>query len=331
VAYSASAGHWLPGAAVAGPFTNQIPLQYLPLTSLLGATLSSTTLAQAQALFPNINVPFPNFTGTIGQALRPFPQYSGISDPWLDVGNSTYHSLQVSLNHRFSQGLTFMVNYTFSKELDDLAGVRDPNADFLEKGPGTIDHVHVAAATFLYQLPFGKGHRLNVTNRAVNAVISSWQLSGIFTFTTGAPLTITGTCTGGGIIDASCYPNYNPGFTGSVQQNGSIGSGGANIASTAYLNKAAFVDPAPYTWGSIPRTAPLGLFAPHNADMDVSVRREFAIREKVRMAVQADAFNVNNAVHFAAPGTGIDAANFGIYSAMANQPRKLQFSARVSF
>ena len=48
-----------------------------------------------------------------------------------------------------------MVNYTFSKELDDLAGVRDPNKDFLEKGPGAIDHPHVASATLVYQLPFG--------------------------------------------------------------------------------------------------------------------------------------------------------------------------------
>ena len=331
LAYSASAGHWLPGAAVAGPFTNQIPLQYLPLGPLLGSTLSATTLAQAQALFPGINVPFPNFTGTIGQALKPFPQYSGISDPWLDVGNSTYHALQVALTHRFSRGLTFMVNYTFSKELDDLAGVRNPNADYLEKGPGAIDHAHVASATWLYQLPFGNGHKMTTANKVANAVISNWQVAGIFTFSSGAPLSITGTCTGGGIIDASCYPNYNPGFSGSVWQNGSIGSGGANVASTPYLNKAAFVDPLNYTWGSIPRSAPLGLFAPHTADVDVSVRREFPIRERFRLAFQADAFNVNNAVHFAAPGTGIDSASFGIFSAMANQPRKLQFSARLSF
>jgi hypothetical protein len=51
----------------------------------------------------------------------------------------------------------------------------------------------------------------------------------------------------------------------------------------------------------------------------------------VRLAFQADAFNVNNAVHFAAPGTNIDAASFGVFSAMANQPRKLQFSARITF
>lgn len=331
VAYSASAGHALPGAGVAGPYTNQIPTRYLALGSLLGSTLTPATLAQAQALFPNIQIPFPNFTGTIGQAVKPFPQYNGISDPWLDVGNSTYNSLQISLNKRLSRGLTFMVNYTFSKELDDLAGVRDPNKDFLEKAPGAIDRPNVASATFVYQLPFGSGHGMNNGNRMLNSAISHWQLSGIFTFTSGAPLSITGTCVGGGVIDASCYPNYNPGFTGSVWQNGGIGSGGANLGNTAYLNKAAFVDPANYTAGDIARTAPLGLFAPHNADLDISVRREFQIRERWRLAFQADAFNINNAVHFAAPGTAIDSASFGIFSSMANQPRKLQLSGRITF
>ncbi len=331
VAYSASGGHWLPGAAVAGPYTNQIPVQYLPLGPLLTQTLTATTLAQAQAMFPNIGIPFPNFTGTIAQALKPFPQYNGISDPWLDIGNSTYNSLQVSLNHRFAAGLTFMINYTFSKELDDLAGVRDPNKNFLEKAPGTIDHINVATATFVYALPFGAGHPWNSSNKALSYAMSNWQFSGIFTFTNGAPLTVTGTCNGGGIIDASCYPSYNPNFTGSVWQNGAIGSNGANVASTAYLNKAAFVDPANYTAGNVARSAPLGLYAPHNADFDLSIRREFAIRERVRLAFQADAFNLNNAVHFAAPGLGIDSANFGIFSAMANQPRKLQLSGRISF
>jgi outer membrane receptor protein involved in Fe transport len=329
-AYSASAGHWLPGAAVAGPMTNQIPVKYLPLGSLLTSTLSATTLAQAQAIFPSIAIPFPNFTGTIGQAVKPFPQYSGISDPWLDVGNSTYNALQISLTHRFADGLSVMFNYAYSKELDDLVGVRDPNKDFLEKGPGTIDHPSVASATFVYQLPFGPGaHKLSAG--VLNPVVSNWQISGLFTYQGGAPLSITGTCTGGGIIDASCYPNYAAGFSGSVWQNGAIGSGGANVASTVYLNKTAFVDPAAYTAGNIARSAPYGLFAPHNADVDVSVRREFPVRERIRLLFQADAFNVNNAVHFAAPGLAIDSSSFGIVSSMANSPRKLQFGARLSF
>ena len=279
-------------------------------------------------MFPSFKTPFPNFSGTVAQALKPFPQYGGISDPWLDVGNSTYNSLQISLNQRLGHGLTFMFNYAYSKELDDLVGVRDPNKDFLEKGPGTIDHPTVVSATFVYQLPFGAG-KLKSGVQPLNAVIGHWQFSGIFTYAGGAPLSITGTCTGGGIIDASCYPNFAPGFSGSVWQNGTPGTG--NITTTSYLNKAAFVDAPAYTVGDIPRAAPYGLFAPHNADMDITVRREFPIREKARLAFQADAFNVNNAVHFAAPGLGIDSATFGIFNAMANSPRKLQFSARLSF
>ena len=313
--------------------TNQIPTTYLPLGSLLTSTLNAANLAKAQALFPNIQIPFANFSGTIAQALKPFPQYGSISDPWLDVGNSTYNALQITLNKRLAHGLTLMLNYAFSKELDDLVGVRDPNKDFLEKGPGTIDHKNVASGTMVFQLPFGAGHKLNADNKAVNAIIGHWQISGLFTYASGAPLSITGTCTGGGIIDASCYPNYSTAFAsgGNVWENGKIAADGANLATTPYLNKAAFVDPPAYTAGNIARSAPLGLFAPHNADIDVSLRREFPIREQVKLSFQADAFNVNNAVHFAAPGLGIDSANFGIISSMSNQPRKLQFSARLSF
>ena len=61
------------------------------------------------------------------------------------------------------------------------------------------------------------------------------------------------------------------------------------------------------------------------------MRREFPILEKMKLAFQADAFNINNAVHFAAPGLNIDSSNFGTFTSMANQPRKLQFSARLSF
>jgi hypothetical protein len=322
-------GHHLPGASIAGEFTNQIPEQYLPLGALLGQTLTSTVLTQAQAMFPSIHIPFTGFTGTLGQALKPFPQYGGVSNPWLDVGNSAYHSLQVTLNKRLSSGLTFMINYTFSKELDDLAGARDPNKDYLERAPGSIDHPQVAAATFVYQLPFGAGKKWNASNKILSSAMSHWQFSGIFTFSSGAPLTVSDSnCTSGGIL-GTCFPNYNPSFSGPIWQNGTIGQG--NLATTVYLNKSAFVDPPAYTVGNVARSAPFNLFAPHTADVDISVRREFRVVERVRLAFQADAFNINNAVHFGAPGPNIDSASFGIVSSQANQARKLQFSARVSF
>ncbi len=330
VAYSASAGHWLPGAGVAGPFTNQIPVQYLPLGSLLTTTLSAASLAQAQAIFPNISIPFPNFTGTIGQALKPFPQYNGISDPWLDVGNSTYNSLQVSLNHRFSQGLTAMVNYTYSKELDDLAGVRDPNKDFLEKGPGTIDHPHVAQRYFRLPVAFRRGSKMEQLNKV--AQWSHQSLADVRHFHLLPAARLCRSPAHARVAASLMRPAIRitiPVFPVTCGRMARPERG--NLATTAYLNKAAFVDPAAYTAGSIARSAPFGLFAPHIADLDLSVRREFSIREHVRLAIQADAFNVNNAVHFAAPGTGIDSATFGIFSSMANQPRKLQFSGRITF
>ncbi len=207
---------------------------------------------------------------------------------------------------------------------------RNPYDDSLEKGPGVIDHPHVGTATFVYQLPFGAGHKLNSSSKIVSGALSHWQLSGIVFYSSSSPLVIGGTCTSGGIL-GTCYPNYNPSFNGSIWINGEIGSGGATVTSTPYLNKAAFVDPAPYTVGNIARSAPFGLFAPHNADLSLSVRREFNFTERIRLAFQADAFNVNNAVHFGTPGTNIDSANFGTFSSMANQPRKLQFSGRISF
>ncbi len=97
------------------------------------------------------------------------------------------------------------------------------------------------------------------------------------------------------------------------------------------MNRTAFVDPVPYAVGNLPRTAVYGLFAPHNMDVDISLRREFAIRERVKLAIQCDAFNVNNAVHFGAPGTNPDQASFGTLTSQVNQPRKLQLNARITF
>jgi hypothetical protein len=65
--------------------------------------------------------------------------------------------------------------------------------------------------------------------------------------------------------------------------------------------------------------------------VDLSVRREFGIYESLKLIFQADAFNLPNAVYFTAPAGNIDSANFGQYSNMANQQRKLQFSTRVNF
>jgi hypothetical protein len=336
VAYSGSVGRYLPGAAVAGPYTDQIPLQYLPLGSLLTTTLSTSSIASAQALGFTVVSPFPGFTGTIGQALKPFPQYSSISDPWLDVGSSSYNSLQTTLNRRISNGLTFMINYTFSKEMDDLAGVRVPGADYLENSVGSLDRKHVLQSTIVYKLPFGAGRRFHSSNFIVDGIAGGWQIAGIFQANTGAPISVGGTCTGGGIIDASCYPNVVPGTTAKIS-----GKPTSRIqaSTTQYINPGAFSLAPNYTYGNVSRTAPLGLFAPTSTNLDMNLRKEFQLFETAKLTVQADAFNALNEVFFAAPNSSFTSTSglvppltsFGTYTAQGNNPRKYQFSARLTF
>jgi hypothetical protein len=265
--------------------------------------------------------------------IRPYPQYSSISAPWFDVGQSNYQGLQLTANHRFAKGATFNAGYTFSKELDNLlASTRNPFDYSLEKSRGAIDHRHVFQGTFSYQLPFGAGRHLNPSNAAARAVVSGWNIAGIVTFSSGAPLALTGSaCNGGGIL-GTCIPNYNPAFTGPVRIHGNYGDGNVIGGSpTAYLDRTAFTAPPAYTVGNLPRSGVYGLNAPYTDSVDLSLRREFSIREKVKFAIQVDAFNLFNAVCFAAPALNPDQASFGTLTAQANQPRKLQLNARISF
>jgi hypothetical protein len=332
--YSASLGKYLnAGPGSGGTSYNIAPLKYLALGSLLTATANTANIATAKAMFPEIALPFPNYVGTIGQMLRPFPQYGTISTPMFSVGQSNYQGLQATFNRRFAKGFTFAGGYTFSKQMDNiLASTRDPFDYSLEKSRGGIDHRHVFTASSTLQLPFGAGHTLDPGNPIVRAVISRWALSGLVTFATGSPLALVGTaCNAGGIL-GTCIPNYNPAFTGDVRINGDYGNGnliGGTV--TPFLDRAAFVAPAAYTWGNLPRTGVYGLNAPFNSSIDVSVRREFAVRERVKLAIQADAFNVNNTVRFGAPGLNPDVAAFGTITSQTNQPRKLQLNARITF
>jgi Carboxypeptidase regulatory-like domain len=332
VNYAGSGAHFVTGNGAQGIFTNSMPLSDLALGPLLNAQATPANIAAAQAIIPGVGLPFSNFQGTIAQALKPYPQYSGVTYYWGNRGNSTYNSLIATLNRRFSKGLTANVSYVYSKELDDLASNRNPFNGRLDKALGTTDRPHVFLVTAVYALPFGAGHSLGAGNRTVSAIVSRWQLSGIVSFNSGSPLTITGSgCTTPGVT-STCVVSYNPAFSGAARINGNYGDGNViGGTPTSYIAKSAFIDPAAYTFGNLPRSAPLGLFSPYLLDEDISLRREFRIRERLKLAIEGNMFNITNSVHFSAPGTNIDSTNFGQVSSQANLPRKVQFNARITF
>ena len=268
VAYSGSNGHFL-GGPIRGIWSNQMDPKYLALGSLLTLQATDANILKAQAIFPGIHRPYQNFLGTISQMLRPFPQYSSVSDVYGDVGNSNYNSLQFMIEKRLSKGLIFNFNYTFSKQIDDTAGSRSGYNWKTERATGVNDQPHVWNISVVYELPFGKGGWLELHNPVARGILSDWQLAGITQFRSGRPLgTITGTCN---LPNAgSCYADYNPNFSGPVRINGSFGSGdvlGPNPP--AYIDKNAFLSPASFTYGNTPRTMAFGLRNPSFFDQDL--------------------------------------------------------------
>jgi len=317
----------LPGAAL-GYWSDQMDPKYLALGNLLNSSATPANVAAAKAMFPEIGLPYPNFAGSISQMLRPFPQYSSVSVPWGNVGNENYNSLQVVGRKTYSHGLIVEFNYVWAKAFSDLLTNR---SGYVDEKSQTTDPASSLNVIFAYRLPFGKGQKFTGGGAVVQAIASRWELSGVTTYRSG---------TGFGAISAACnlpnagtcYANLNPNFSGPVRINGAYGSGdllGANPP--VFLNVNAFASPAAYTYGNTPPTLIDGLRNPANWNQNVSLRREFRLREGLMLRFQGDAINVINHVIFSGPSTNITSTGFGKITAQANLARVVQFNARITF
>ncbi len=341
LSYAASASRFIPVNGGVGIYSDQILPAYLALGNLLLQPESPTTLAQAQAIIPGIKLPYPNFSGSIGQMLRPFPQYSGLYDTNAAFGNGIYNSMQAYLQHTMSKGLYVLASYTWSKEIDDAGGSNElslvsPAARSAynlgaERSVGVNDQTNVVSIAYVYALPFGSGHKLLGQGALMNALVGGWQLSGLNQYSTGTPL---------GAIGASCnvpfsggcYADYNPAFKGSPRINGSYGSGSPKGTNpTTYININAFRNPAPFTFGTTPATYASGLRNPWSLNESVSLAKRFNMAEGTSLKLQADAFNLFNRTVFGGINTNITSSSFGTVSGQTNSPRNLQFEAYIYF
>jgi hypothetical protein len=328
--YAGGNGHFLGGGA-RGIYSNQMDPRYLVLGNLLTQQATAANIAAARAIVPDVALPYPTFSGTIGQMLRPFPQYSGVTDVYGDVGNSKYNSLQAVAELRRAKGLTLSANYTYSRAVDDTGTIRTAYNGTIDSAVSVNDQTHVFNGTFVYLVPLGRGHKHGSGNGFVRALVSDWELSGITTFRSGRPLGSIGAACN--LPNAgTCYADYNPNFTGDPRINGDWGSGdvrGTNPPS--YIDRNAFQSPAAFTYGTTERTLAFDLRAPSTFNQDLSLRRTFPINNRVRFKLGIAAFNVFNNVVFGGIGTNITNANFGTVSAQANAPRAVQLTGRIEF
>lgn len=342
LSYAGSVSRLIPIAGGLGIYSDQIDPKYMALGNLLMTLETPVTLAKAQAIFPGISLPYPNFSGSIGQMLRPFPQYAGMLDTFNGGGDASYHSLQMTIQKVMSKGFYFLVAYTWSKSIDDAGGAymtatgnsRAPRTAYNlapERSVSSTDIPQSVAISFVYALPFGKGPKDAAYSRLLDEVIGGWQLSGILQYASGAPLgTITGNC----LVPYSgtCHADYNPNFAGPVRINGSYGSGNSKGPNPlAYINIKAFQQAPSFTYGDTPMTMAFGLRAPWLYNESLSVAKNFNFIKGSTLRLQADGFNVFNRTRFGGINTNVSNTNFGEVSTQTNAPRKLQFEAYINF
>jgi len=286
---------------------------------------------------------------TIGQMLTAFPQYSSLQDGLggAYTDNFSYHALQLTLSQRAARGLTFNVNYTYSKNIGDdgtfRSGYDIPAAAIdghaqswhqnrIDRSWTSVSLPQILNSYFVYKLPIGTPGHFGGKSLLSRELIGGWQLSGIYTYSSGSPVTVTwgqsGNCANGAPNAGQCQASLNPAFTGSARQNGSYGSGptgftacnigiGSGCTAINYVNPAAFKQPQnvsqaintttntyitnQYLIGNVPRSAPLGLRNPGTENFNASIQRSFPIGERVVFIFQADCTNVWNKVTFGGP------------------------------
>ena len=259
------------------------------------------------------------------QLLRPYPQYTDITQARDPIGDSIYHALMVSLKHQFSHGLQFEASYTFSKEIDDVwerfalraTTIVNPYDLGLSRSISEWDRPNYLVLNYIYQLPFGPGKRW-LANGLGAKLLGNWQVSGITTLTSGLPIVIT-----------SPNNTFLPDYGAQALRLGSGTLNGQTQTPQHWFNTADFAPAPPYSFGTDSRTEP-NLRGPALYNFDISIQREQRFKERWNIVFRGDLFNAFNNAELGTPDGGVTSATFGQILS-SGQARNIQFGIRLSF
>jgi hypothetical protein len=236
------------------------------------------------------------------QLARPFPQYSGnLNQVGLNQGRLWYNSVQINFNQRVASGLSVLANYTFSKQIEQW-GFTDPYADVFQRSLYFLDRPHIAKATVIYDLPFGKGKKFAAgAGKIANGFIGGWELTTFYTHQSGEPADLPGNVMilkDPKVANVDWKAHQVRGWSNCVLRMTNDG----NIAPQAYsLAAGCGTDHANYSWMFLPNYAPnvnpsrSGQIRVHRAfTMDSSLIKNFHISESKRVQLGFEAFNIMN-------------------------------------
>jgi hypothetical protein len=280
----------------------------------------------------------------------PYPQFSNRLTVLDSNDFSTYNALEITLQRRLKNGITFNLAYTWSKSLDtrsnDPTGSTSTNiinpgnasnsADTpldaynrrLNYAPSDFDRSHALTWNFLAELPFGRGKKwLTGAPPTVNRIIGGWELAGYGRVTSGRPFTVfSGAYTVSNVVQSTAN------CTACSRGEGTpfLDTPGSGLI--WYFNpqqRSQFSTPGAGQFGNAQRNMFVG---PHYFELDASLLKRIPLNELFKLELRADATNLTNSVMYAAPTTDITSSLFGrIRNSVSSSSRKIQIGAKLHF
>ncbi len=274
------------------------------------------------------------------QILRPFPQYTGLTEYMLNTGASWYNSLQTLFTYRTRKGMNLNINYTFAKNMV-RSGYLDPQNEVMQQGLVQYDKPHRFVTSMISQLPMGKGHKLfGNTHGWTSKLLSGWENTIIFSISSGQPWPMPSNAMylkdakipyewGQEKVQAikPCTIKQNDDFSMTVQANAK--AYGCTDMNWLMYNTTYNPRYTPYFDGRI-RLQTMFM-------ADTSLNKITQITERFRVQFRAEAFNIANSffINSLNFNSTPDNANFGIvYKSTAsapqsNYPRQLQLGFKL--
>lgn len=286
------------------PVRDQATIDYLgqlvanPFAGLIpGQSLNSATVSRQSLL-----TPFPQYTGT-----------TPINLQGTNAASSYFHSMDMRVEKRTSHGLSILANFTYSKLIarDNYKNATDTQP---EKRVAADDRPLRLVISGSYAVPAGKGKTLDLHSGVLNRIVGGWSLNGIYVNQIGAPLTFASSVMylGGGLnnnphpanLDAPMFDTTRFNTVSSQQLGSNINTFGTRFGS---------------------------LRQDGAANVDLSLIKNTAITEKVKMQLRFEAFNALNRPSFDPPNLSATSSSFGKITTQPNLPRSIQMAARLTF
>ncbi len=251
------------------------------------------------------------------------------TDYWQGWLSANYHSLQVAINRRFSNGLMIKGAYTYSHAIDwtdddGWAGLNwnDPNILRRNRAQAGYNIPHIFNIAYVYELPAGKGKKWANSGGVTEKILGGWQVNGLFSAFQGIPFTVT--ASGASVASVGNLQTADQ-VKPVVQKLGGIGPG------QPYYDPTAFAPVTDVRYGTSGRNI---LRTPGVRNLDFSLFRHFRLTERLDLQFRAEAFNFFNTPHFNNTGfltRSVNAGRFMQITRAANDERQFRFGLRLAF